>query len=428
MWDMREKNKNMSYINPNKLLTYTRFDVVIKYLYGKSLKEGYNTTFYKEMYKEHLRLWNGFKEYDNPNKNTFESFDGEFKKILNSVKTEGFNPKISKIPTHKGKYILNGAHRLASALVYDKPVFTYDGINGKDGMIDCGYKFFQRLGLSERYCDRVAIEYSKLKKNTHMVFVFPAAKGNNQELINTINRYGNIFYEKSVNLDKNGSFNLMRELYLGEAWAGNYQSNFSGYRHKQQLCYPDYSNTRVFLVEFDSLDISINTKDAIRSIFKIGKHSVHINDTHEETVRLAKLMFNNNSIHHLNKMKTVNYVTFNSCLNDFKQHFKNSKDEIDDYCIGGSSSLSAYGLREGNDLDYLHCNPNLVKDSKDLIHSHNEYGVGRYHIHRDEIIHNPDNHFYHRGVKFASLDVIKKLKEKRNEPKDKNDVNLIINI
>ena len=419
----------MSYITPHKLLTHTRFDVIIKYLYGKSLKWGYNTTFYKEIYKEHLRLWNGFKEYDNQNKNSFESFDEEFKTILKSIKTVGFDSKISKIPTHNGKYILNGAHRLAAALVYDKPVFTYNGIDGIDGMIDCGYKFLQNLGLSERYCDRVAIEYSKLKKNTHMVFVFPAAEGNGRELINIIIKYGNIFYEKSVSLDETGSFNLMRELYLDEHWAGNLQSNFGGYRQKQKLCYPNYEKTRVFLVEFNDISDAVKVKDIIRGIFNIGNHSVHINDTHEETVGLAKLMFNDNSIHHLNNANAVNYESFDKCITDFKFIIGELGLDIDNYCIGGSSPLSAYGLREGNDLDYLHFKDdgNIIElhDKRDLIHSHNKYGVGRYHLDRDDIIYNPDNHFYYRGVKFASLEVVKQLKLKRGEPKDKIDIELI---
>lgn len=415
----------MSYINPKKLLTYTRFDVVIKYLYAKSLKEGYNTEYFKEMYKEHLRLWNGFKEYDNPNKNNFESFDDAFKTILNSIKTGGFDTKISKIPTHNGKYILNGAHRLAAALVYDKPVFTFNGVNGRDGMVDCGYKFFRNLGLSEKYCDRVAIEYSKLKKNTHMVFIFPAAKGELDKVDKVIGKYGRIFYDKKTTLNQTGSFNLMRELYLDEPWAGNFKSNFGGYRDKQRLCYPDYTPTTAFLVEFDTLENAVKAKDEIRAIFNIGKHSVHINDTHEETVRLAKLIFNNNSVHHLNNAKTVNYETFDKCISDFKRIINNLDLDIDDYCIGGSSPLSAYGIREGNDLDYLHFNPTELKDSRDLIHSHNAYGVGRYHLDRDEIIYNPDNHFYYRGIKFASLEVVKQLKEKRGEPKDKVDIDLI---
>ena len=64
------------------LVTPYRFDLVLKYLYAKSIVKGYKTEFFKEMYKEHLRLWNGFREYDNPNKCTFEAFDDEFKSIF----------------------------------------------------------------------------------------------------------------------------------------------------------------------------------------------------------------------------------------------------------------------------------------------------------------------------------------------------------
>ena len=48
------------------LVTPYRFDLVLKYLYAKAIVKGYNTTFFKDMYKKHLELWNGFREYDNP--------------------------------------------------------------------------------------------------------------------------------------------------------------------------------------------------------------------------------------------------------------------------------------------------------------------------------------------------------------------------
>ena len=59
------------------------------------------------------------------------------------------------------------------------------------------------------------------------------------------------------------------------------------------------------------------------------------------------------------------------------------------------------------------------------IHSHNEYSKGRYDKTIDDIIYNPENHFYFNGLKYASLDIIKQLKEKRGEDKDKKDLNLI---
>ena len=44
---------------------------------------------------------------------------------------------------------------------------------------------------------------------------------------------------------------------------------------------------------------------------------------------------------------------------------------------------------------------------------------------KDDIIYNPRFHFYSFGIKFASIDVVKSMKEHRNEEKDKVDVNLI---
>ena len=59
--------------NPIDLLTHKRFDVVIKYLYASNLSSG----FFKNAYKEHLGIWNGFTE-DKRKKSTFEDFDNSF--------------------------------------------------------------------------------------------------------------------------------------------------------------------------------------------------------------------------------------------------------------------------------------------------------------------------------------------------------------
>jgi|TARA_R110001592_G_scaffold363338_1_gene684354 hypothetical protein len=415
-------------IDSKELIRHTRFDLIIKYLYANSMIKNYDTDFFRKIYKEHLRLWNGFKEYNNPDKNSFEKFDQYFKDIIESIKTNGFDSNISTVPTQDDFFILNGAHRTAACIALEKEIQTTSGTNGKDGMYNCGWDFFKGLGYPTKYADKIAIEYSKLKNNTHMVLLFPAAKGQHQEALNILNNIGKVFYYKSTTIENNGPLNLMRELYVGEAWAGNHQTNYSGFRDKARLCYTNNNPTISLLVEFDNLDDTIKAKKEIRNLYGVGNHSVHINDTHEETVRIAKLMFNDNSIHHLNNSKIVKYDKFDLCIENFKNYITNNGYDLDDYCIGGSSTLSSYGLREGNDLDYLHFNVNEIKDNLDLIHSHNEYGKDRYPYKRDEIIFNPEHHYYSKGVKFASLDVIKKLKEKRNEPKDTIDIDLINSI
>lgn len=408
------------------LVTTFRFDLVLKYLYAKSIVKNYNTTFFKEMYKEHLRLWNGFREYDNPNKCTFEAFDEEFKKIITSLQNEGFKEEISQIPILDNEYMVNGAHRVAAALVLDKEVSCRPANMPNDGQKDCSWNnHFEVLGLPTRYANQVAIEYAKLKKNTYVVTLFPSAKGDFRSAIDVINKYGKLYYYRKINLTGYGPLNLMRELYTGEAWAGGPHDNYHGFRMKEGLCYTTDSPTYVFLAEFPNFEITKSVKNDIRNRHGVGNHSVHVNDTHEQTLRLARILFNDNSIHHLNKTKPVHFSKFEKCVNRFKKFLEDNNLDIDEYCVAGSSPLSIYGLREGEDLDYIHLNPTIVQDELNLIHSHNEYGKELYQPNYDEIILNPDFHFYSMGVKFASLDIIKRMKTKRNEPKDITDIQLI---
>ena len=407
--------------NAIDLVSTYRFDLIIKYLYAKSIINNYITYYFKEMYKEHLRIWIGFKEYDNLDKNTFESYDIEFHNIIDSIKN-GFDPNISIVPVVEDKYIVNGSHRVAACLSLDKTVNCRESFAISDGQKDCSWiSLFSRLGLSTIFSDRVAIEYAKLKSNTFIVTLFPSANNNYQQPLEVLNRIGKVFYYKSINFSSNGSLNLMKQLYLDEEWATAY--NGLGYITKRNLCFTTNHPTYVFLVEFNNIQDSVDAKKEIRKIFDIANHSVHINDTHDETIRLSQYLFNEGSIHLLNN-KESNNQDLDSYLNEFKKIISTNNLDIDDYCITGSSILSAYGVRRFNDLDYLH-NSEEIKDDKNIIHSHNEYGVGIYDIDYHEIIYNTNNHFYYNGVKFASLDILKNLKSKRNEDKDIVDVDII---
>ena len=106
----------------------------------------------------------------------------------------------SQIPIYDQKYILNGAHRLAAALACNIDVSTVAGRPVIDGQLDCSYKMFQKLGLDSKYFDIASIEYAKLKKNSYLIFIFPAALGRRGELENIILKNANIFYQKEIQL------------------------------------------------------------------------------------------------------------------------------------------------------------------------------------------------------------------------------------
>ena len=379
--------------NPIDLLTHKRFDVPIKYMYASNL----SSDFYKNAYKEHLKVWNDFRE-GNPKKRGFADFDNSFKSIIDNVVDE-------PVPVNAEGHVANGAHRLAAALYHKRPINTRNTNHDENYHIECDYKFFIKKGLSQSILKRTALEYAKLKPNTHVICLFPIVHTRIQEVMNIISEYCNIFYHSSTKLNSEGQLGLMKEIYLDDGWA-----NEEGIRRKGNQCFRGNSEVTFVLVDGKNLETIKEMKNKIRALFDVGNHSVHINDTHEETVRITKTVFNDNSIHFLNNRKNNSFPKYKKLMTNMKPN--------DNEVITGSTVLSLYGLRDCKDIDLIYYN-NPPADS------HNQYLGTYYKPTLDDIINNPLYHLYYQGFKYVSLNVIKNMKILRNEPKDIIDVQLI---
>ncbi len=379
-------------MNPTDLLTHKRFDVVVKYLYAANL----SSEFYKNAYKEHLKIWNGFHER-NPKKNGFEEFDNAFKSIINNTVDE-------PVPVNPDGHIANGAHRLAAALYHQRPINTRNTNSNENYPIEADYKVFHKKGLQNHILQRTALEYAKLKSNTHVICLFPIAHTRIEEVMNIIEKHSNIFYKSSEVLNATGQLGLVKEIYLSDGWA-----NEKGIRKKCKQCFRGMSKVSFVLIDAKNLETVKEMKKEIRALFKVGNHSVHINDYHIDTIRIAKTVFNDNSIHFLNNRKDVLFPNYKKLMSDTKSD--------DNTIMTGSTVLSLYGLRDCKDIDLIYFNNPPVD-------SHNQYVGTLYKLTIDEIFNNPMYHLYYNGFKYVSLDVIKNMKKIRNEPKDVIDVKL----
>ena len=379
-------------MNPIDLLTHKRFDVVVKYLYAANL----SSEFYKNAYKEHLKIWNGFHER-NPKKNGFEEFDNAFKSIINNTVDE-------PVPVNPDGHIANGAHRLAAALYHQRPINTRNTNSKENYPIEADYKVFHKKGLQKHILQRTALEYAKLKSNTHVICLFPVAHTRMDEVMNIIEKHSNIFYKSSEVLNATGQLGLVKEIYLSDGWA-----NEKGIRKKCKQCFRGMSQVTFVLIDAKNLETVKEMKKEIRALFKVGNHSVHINDYHVDTIRIAKTVFNDNSIHFLNNRKDVLLPNYKKLMSDTKSD--------DNTIMTGSTVLSLYGLRDCKDIDLIYFNNPPVD-------SHNQYVGTLYKLTIDEMFNNPMYHLYYNGFKYVSLDVIKNMKKLRNEPKDVIDVKL----
>jgi len=389
--------------NPIDLLTHKRFDVPIKYMYASNL----SSEFYKNAYKEHLKVWNNFRE-GTPSKNGFADFDNAFKSIIDNIVDE-------PVPVNNEGHIANGAHRLAAALYHGRPINIRNTNEDENYHIECDYKFFINRGLPQSFLKRTAVEYAKLKSNTHVICLFPIAHTRIDEVMSIISEYSNIFYHSSEDLNSEGQLNLMKEIYLSESikqkvvtkagWA-----NEEGIRRKGNQCFMGKTRVTFVLVDAKNLDTVKEMKNKIRALFNVGNHSVHISDYHEDAIRISKTVFNDNSIHFLNNRKNVLFPNYSKLMSAIKPN--------DNEVITGSAVLSLYGLRDCKDIDLIYYN-NPPADS------HNQYLETHYKLTLDNIINNPLYHLYYQGFKYVSLNVISNMKKVRNEPKDIIDVQLM---
>ena len=102
---------------------------------------------------------------------------------------------------------------------------------------------------------------------------------------------------------------------------------------------------------------------------------------------------------------TFNLKIFDERIDTFKQWLKESTINIDSVCACGSIPMGLFDLREPQDFDFLHSDNKVPKTMHNYISSHEEE-CKYYPKHKNEIIYNPQNHFYYRGIKFISIETI----------------------
>ena len=256
----------------------------------------------------------------------------------------------------------------------------------------------------------MALEYCLQEKNTHIAILNPIAHQIKEVSLQILKRYGKVYYQKDIEFNPNGYINLTKNIYQRESWLGNSKNQFIGARQYAKPAFRLNTPLTIFVVYSDSVESLIQAKSAIRKLANVGNYAIHINDTHEETVALAGLLLNSNSVHYLNNRKDNNrfsnfhkhFTTYSNCLRE-----QNINKEY--FCVSGSSTLAAYGLRDSGDLDFIHFGNNKGDLEKHAnIQSHNKHLSSGNYFKIHDLLFNPNYFFYYKGFKFAALEAIKK--------------------
>lgn len=416
--DLVSSRYKVKTVDARKFLTSGRFDIAFKLLYLEMKDK--DVKFAKSIYTEHIKAFSlgKFTEPGNDAKNTIDKFLDHFAHTFENIRLYGFDASKTLIPLSKNGSIANGAHRVASAIYLNKAVDCVQ-IGSSDHIYD--YKFFYGRNVSSEVLDVVATKFIEYADNIHVAFLWPTAKGHDEDIENII---PNIAYRKEMLLTPNGAHNLLSQIYYGENWLGSVENDFRGAKDKLVECFKSFDPVRVVAFQANSLDEVLKIKDKIRALFNVGKHSVHITDTKEEAIRTARVVFNDNSVHFLNYARPNIHLSTHEKINSFNEFLLKNNVNTIDVALDSGTVLSAYGLRESSDIDYFVDDNIKISVRGENIELHDEV-LKHHNEEKLELIYNPKNYFYFNDLKFISLKQLYRMKINRGEAKDIDDCKMM---
>ena len=405
-------------VPPVELLSPARLDVMAKYIYALHRAMGVPSGWGHHVYREHLRVWNRFQEGDQSRKSSFDDYRLSFDRLIEDLSKKGFNESLGLVPVDRDNAIIDGSHRLAAALAAGTPV---SGVrfNAQAGQYDSEY--FRQCGLGSDVLDDMALNYCRLDARVRVAVLFPVARGRDDEILQLLRNEGAIVHRKAVTISHSGRANLVRLLYRNEPWLGDGSRPTPGLLHHVNSRFGGFEPVRFIFFVGGNGAANRAVKERIRSFFELGNDSIHINDSHEQTVSIAESVLNSNSLHFLNCARPRAAANFRALFDTYKRWITDRGLDARRFCVDGSAVLAAYGLRDANDLDFLYAGHPLPPSPDPLVSCHNDE-LSHYDAALADLVMDPGNYFYCEGAKFVALHLIRGMKIKRAEAKDASDV------
>lgn len=438
-------NKQIQTIKATSIDISKRFDIYPKLLFARSMKYGFKTNHFKNIYEEHTFLMNGFREFDNRKKNSKEKFILEFEGIMNAY-------KVNQVPMEpirtKDFSLVNGLHRMAGALVYNSDV----NINKENNSSHLEGRYLwpytknadihksDKVGRLKMYdADYLGLmEFVKYVKNARVLVLTPnATNKSNVESFLFAKCLNKIIYKRSIKLTYAGYINLNNQLYGLETWA-NQTTLEKHTRYCTSKVEPDEKGMYEIDLYVLNIDLaeSLELKAEIRNMFSDQtmldyKTSCHMNDTYAETIDLVRSLFGLNTEWVLNNSHTHQYHDVISRLCSVYKHSADlTNDESDLIAISGSSAIDIFIDAKPKDVDIVTTDGFKWKEfctNNENTGSCNYYGdkyLKYFDIPNfDQLVLKPENYFWLYGMKFLMPDVLQKcynnrwVDEKKNKDK-----------
>ncbi len=276
-------------------------------------------------------------------------------------------------------------------------------------------------GVAQEILDHMAIEYVRCEQNLFLVVLFPPGDSDPTRAKEALSQNGEIIYEKTIACTANGMKNLLRATYdvhHCSGWRADNQGIYARFAHLLKAP----QTLRVLLWECASLPKAIKTKQHIRKIYNDNNEICHFTDYPDETLHMAHIFFSNATINFHNRAKSKVFPRFKKYTQTLKEFADKNPSFRYAYCVDAGGVLAAYGIRDCGDCDIV-----LHGDDHPPIQ---DLGINNFARQKrgfdiDEIIYNPKEHFYYKGVRFINLEGVAAFKQLKSKSKDRRDLRLI---
>jgi hypothetical protein len=286
LYSLEEKKHEKVVIQARELLSTKRFDLFAKLAYIRYRKE--NPELGIRIYKEHIKAFNpNLKEPGREDKNNFNDFINTYNSLIDCFEKEDFDENTSLIPVSGDNIILDGSHRVASLIYFNKNVSI---LKFNDVFPNChhDYLYFFKRGVSKFVMDRIAFEAANHFKDLYIACLWPKL-GNRKDrkfAIDYFNQNFDVLYQKDTIMSLSNLSRFIKTIYKAQSWTNSDQN----VRDKSLNCYGKNKLVQFVVFRAKSLDEVLIAKDNIRDYYKIEKHALHITDDMFETKELMELV------------------------------------------------------------------------------------------------------------------------------------------
>lgn len=394
-------------------LRWNRLDLAIKLYYAKTCGAD-QPEIARQLYDAHIHAFSlgDMREPGNPEKDRIERFREDFAGILASFREKGFDPAQSLVPLATDGSVLNGAHRCACALLLGQSMLGVE-IGLEPFYYD--HRYFHNRGMPDDLLNTAVLKHVEFSPQSRIALIWPSANGKDAAIRRIL---GPLIHYRKICLNTNGALNFLSQVYADEPWTGTAANGFPGIRVKRRGCFAGVRPMRVMVYQADDRD-PVAVKAQIRALFDLGKHSVHMTDTHEEALMIARLVLNDNSIRFMNRaspFETDNGIALNSRLRDYLHRHDTDPEDI---LIDGGFVMAAHGLRPAHEIEFLSYRQ-LPSEKGIQRHEAEHYPVAL----RDMLA-DPRHHFHFWGLKFVSPEALSQMKAARAAGRDAEDLRLL---